>query len=136
MVHERIQADKVDVSVLGTPLTFRNYRKAKNRFLKVGKVHSSIRIFSVSNAFLFKASLTERISTWDVEDLSMRGIPTQELINIYDKWGHGGFGVILTGNVMVEPVSGIQDIRLCQVLLTEVRKGIHRLSFRKNHSMP
>ncbi|EYB82770.1 hypothetical protein Y032_0351g3233 [Ancylostoma ceylanicum] len=83
MVHERIQAEKVDVSILGTPLTFRNYRKAKNRFLK--------------------ASLTERISTWDVEDLSMRGIPTQELINVYDKWGHGGYGVILTGNVMVDP---------------------------------
>ncbi|KHJ89365.1 oxidoreductase, FAD/FMN-binding protein [Oesophagostomum dentatum] len=83
MVHERIQAQPADPSLLGTPLTFRNYRKAKNRFLK--------------------AALTERVSTWDPEDLSKRGIPTQELINIYDKWGHGGYGVILTGNVVVEP---------------------------------
>ncbi|VDM78344.1 unnamed protein product, partial [Strongylus vulgaris] len=83
MVHERIPANKTDVSILGTPLTFRNGRKAKNRFLK--------------------ASLTEMVSAWDAEDLSQRGIPTQDLINVYDKWGNGGFGVILTGNVMVEP---------------------------------
>ncbi|KAK6757587.1 hypothetical protein RB195_015418 [Necator americanus] len=83
MVHERIPAEAADVSILGTPLTFPNYRKAKNRFLK--------------------AALTERMSTWDPEDLSKRGIPTQELINVFDKWGEGGFGVILTGNVIVEP---------------------------------
>ncbi|RCN47440.1 oxidoreductase, FAD/FMN-binding protein [Ancylostoma caninum] len=83
MVRERIPAQEVDVSILGAPLTFRNTRKAKNRFLK--------------------ASMTEKLSTWDSEDLSRRGIPTQDLINVYDKWGHGGFGMILTGNVMVDP---------------------------------
>ncbi|KHJ78517.1 hypothetical protein OESDEN_21861 [Oesophagostomum dentatum] len=83
MVQERIPAVEVDTAILGTPLTFRSGRQAKNRFLK--------------------ASLTEKISTWDPEDLSKRGIPTQELINLYDKWGKGGFGVILTGNVLVEP---------------------------------
>ncbi|EPB70085.1 oxidoreductase, FAD/FMN-binding protein [Ancylostoma ceylanicum] len=83
MVRERIPAQQVDVSILGAPLKFRNTRKAKNRFLK--------------------ASMTEKLSTWDSEDLSRRGIPTQDLINVYDKWGHGGFGMILTGNVMVDP---------------------------------
>ncbi|KIH60078.1 oxidoreductase, FAD/FMN-binding protein [Ancylostoma duodenale] len=83
MVRERIPAQEVDVSILGAPLTFRNTRKAKNRFLK--------------------ASMTEKLCTWDSEDLSRRGIPTQDLINVYDKWGHGGFGMILTGNVMVDP---------------------------------
>ncbi|KIH61541.1 hypothetical protein ANCDUO_08186 [Ancylostoma duodenale] len=47
--------------------------------------------------------MSERSSTWNVEDLSKRGIPTQELINVYDKWGHGGFGVIITGNIIVDP---------------------------------
>ncbi|KAL6743526.1 hypothetical protein Aduo_016555 [Ancylostoma duodenale] len=83
MVRERIPAQEVDVSILGAPLTFRNTRKAKNRFLK--------------------APMTEKLCTWDSEDLSRRGIPTQDLINVYDKWGHGGFGMILTGNVMVDP---------------------------------
>ncbi|EPB70145.1 oxidoreductase, FAD/FMN-binding protein [Ancylostoma ceylanicum] len=82
-VHERIPAEKTDVSILGKEIIFRNGRTAKNRFLKAG--------------------MSERTSTWDVEDLSKRGIPTQELINIYDKWGHGGFGVIITGNILVDP---------------------------------
>ncbi|EYC16031.1 hypothetical protein Y032_0035g3103 [Ancylostoma ceylanicum] len=83
MVHERVQAENVDVTILGTELTFRNGRKAKNRFLK--------------------AALSEKLSTWDDQDPSKRGIPTQELINIYDKWGNGGYGVILTGNIAVDP---------------------------------
>lgn len=49
MVHERIQSEKVDVSILGTPLTFRNYRKAKNRFLKVGEVKPIESIFHLTD---------------------------------------------------------------------------------------
>lgn len=45
--------------------------------------------------------MTERLSTWDAEDLPKRGTPTKELINVYRRWGEGGYGVILTGNVMV-----------------------------------
>jgi 2,4-dienoyl-CoA reductase-like NADH-dependent reductase (Old Yellow Enzyme family) len=41
-------------------------------------------------------------STWDPNDLKKRGIPTPELINVYRRWGEGGFGVILSGNVMIE----------------------------------
>lgn len=52
-----------------------------------------------------KAAFTERISTWDAKDLTRRGIPTQRVINVYEKWDHGGFGVILTGNICVDPVS-------------------------------
>lgn len=48
--------------------------------------------------------MTERISTWDM-DVTKRGIPTERIINMYEKWGHGGFGLILTGNVAVDPVS-------------------------------
>lgn len=51
-----------------------------------------------------QAAMSERSATWDVEDLSKRGIPTPELINAYDKWGNGGFGVIITGNILVDPV--------------------------------
>lgn len=39
---------------------------------------------------------------WDPSDLKKRGIPTPELINVYRRWGEGGFGVILSGNVMIE----------------------------------
>ncbi|EPB70083.1 hypothetical protein ANCCEY_10825 [Ancylostoma ceylanicum] len=83
MVYERIAAKVVDTSILGTKLAFRCGRTANNRFLK--------------------AALSEKLSTYDATDLSKRGTPTPELINVYDKWGRGGYGVILTGNVMVDP---------------------------------
>ncbi|KAJ1346121.1 hypothetical protein KIN20_000826 [Parelaphostrongylus tenuis] len=82
-VHSRIPAEKCDITVLGQEIKFRNGRIAQNRFLK--------------------AALTERISSWDPKDLTKRGIPSRSIINLYDKWGHGKFGMILTGNVVVDP---------------------------------
>lgn len=46
--------------------------------------------------------MTERLSSWDPKNLSARGIPSKELINVYRRWGEGGIGHILTGNVMFE----------------------------------
>ncbi|XGW17115.1 hypothetical protein V3C99_002045 [Haemonchus contortus] len=82
-VHSRVPTSKADVSIFAQPLKFRNGRVAKNRFLK--------------------AALSETISSWDAKDPSKRGLPSEDLVNIYDKWGHGEFGMILTGNVCVDP---------------------------------
>ncbi|PIO60764.1 hypothetical protein TELCIR_17731, partial [Teladorsagia circumcincta] len=49
------------------------------------------------------AALSETISSWDAKDPSKRGLPSEELVNIYDKWGHGKFGMIITGNICVDP---------------------------------
>lgn len=46
--------------------------------------------------------MTERISSWDPKDLSKRGIPSENLINVYRRWGEGQIGTILTGNIMIE----------------------------------
>lgn len=46
--------------------------------------------------------MTERLSSWSSQDLPARGIPSPELINVYRRWGEGGYGVILTGNIMIE----------------------------------
>jgi 2,4-dienoyl-CoA reductase-like NADH-dependent reductase (Old Yellow Enzyme family) len=46
--------------------------------------------------------MTERQSSWDPKNVNARGIPPKEMINLYKRWGEGGFGVILTGNTMVE----------------------------------
>ena len=84
MVPERFPCDDVSSSPLGKPLEFTfSGKKAPNRFLK--------------------AAMTERLSTWDPKDLSVRGIPSPELINVYRRWGEGGYGTILTGNVMIHP---------------------------------
>lgn len=78
----RYQSEQADASALGKPLHFEfSNRTAPNRFMK--------------------AAMTERLSSWDSQDLSRRGIPSQELINVYRRWGEGEFGVILTGNVMI-----------------------------------
>ncbi|CAI2354575.1 unnamed protein product [Caenorhabditis sp. 36 PRJEB53466] len=42
-------------------------------------------------------------STYEPSDPKANGVPTQEILNADDKWGHGQFGVILTGNVQVCP---------------------------------
>ncbi|EQL04231.1 NADH:flavin oxidoreductase/NADH oxidase [Ophiocordyceps sinensis CO18] len=83
MAPTRHVAEKADPSPLAQPLKFDiSGKTAKNRFLK--------------------ASMTERLSSWDPKVLEKRGIPSKELVNVYRKWGEGGFGLILTGNVMME----------------------------------
>ena len=68
---------------LGQPLRFHfSDKTAKNRFLK--------------------ATMTERLSSWEPHNLEVRGIPSQNLINVYKRWGEGGPGLILTGNIMLE----------------------------------
>ncbi|KAK2601587.1 hypothetical protein QQS21_004822 [Conoideocrella luteorostrata] len=83
MAPKRVAAPKADPAPLREPLTYEfSGRTAPNRILK--------------------GAMTERLSTWDPNVLENRGIPTKELINVYKRWGEGGFGVLLTGNVMIE----------------------------------
>lgn len=77
-------APKSAKALLGESLRFPTGKIAQNRFLK--------------------AALTEMLSTFDPLNPELNGVPTQEIINVYDKWGNGKFGVILTGNVQVSPV--------------------------------
>lgn len=46
--------------------------------------------------------MSERLSTWSEDDLSARGIPSDELVKAYRVWGKGDIGMILTGNVMID----------------------------------
>ncbi|KAH8161066.1 hypothetical protein CIB48_g7188 [Xylaria polymorpha] len=52
------------------------------------------------NRFL-KGAMSEWLSSWDPKDLQKRGIPSKELINVYRRWGEGGLGLLLTGNVQI-----------------------------------
>lgn len=80
----RWPSDDVDASPLGKPLKFEfSGITAPNRFLK--------------------AAMTERISSWHPKDLEARGVPSKELINLYKRWGEGEAGIILTGNILIEP---------------------------------
>uniref|UniRef100_A0A914C4H5 NADH:flavin oxidoreductase/NADH oxidase N-terminal domain-containing protein n=1 Tax=Acrobeloides nanus TaxID=290746 RepID=A0A914C4H5_9BILA len=78
--------EKGDSSVLNESIQFPTSKKvAKNRLLK--------------------PPMTESMSTWDSQDMSKSGFPTQQLINVYEKWSLGGFGLLVTGNVFVDPNS-------------------------------
>lgn len=78
----RYQSEDVDPAPLGKPLHFEfANRTAPNRFLK--------------------AAMTERLSSWDPKVHEKRGVPSDNLINVYKRWGEGQYGVILTGNVMI-----------------------------------
>lgn len=80
---QRYESDDVDPSPLGQPLHFEfSGQTAPNRFLK--------------------AAMTERLSSWDPKNLEARGIPSDNLINVYKRWGEGQLGLILTGNLMLE----------------------------------
>lgn len=76
---DRLTNDPVDVSILKEKVHFaHSNRDAPNRFLK--------------------AAMTERLSSYDEDVPEKRGIPSDELIRVYEEWGRGGFGVILSGN--------------------------------------
>ncbi|KAI0451306.1 NADH:flavin oxidoreductase/NADH oxidase [Xylaria acuta] len=82
MSPKRFPGPDVDTSPLGEPLRFDfSGRTAPNRFLK--------------------GAMTEKLSSWDPKDLQKRGVPSKEIINVYRRWGEGGLGLILTGNVML-----------------------------------
>ncbi|PAV62750.1 hypothetical protein WR25_22976 [Diploscapter pachys] len=59
--------------------------------------------------------MSERLASFD-KDPSLRGIPNRKLINLYEKWAHGNFGMLLTGNVIVHPthLEGGGNMVVCQ----------------------
>jgi 2,4-dienoyl-CoA reductase-like NADH-dependent reductase (Old Yellow Enzyme family) len=83
MSSPRYESDITDASPLGKPLEFAfSGRAAPNRFLK--------------------GAMTERVCSWDPENVEARGIPSDQLVNIYRRWGEGGIGLILTGNIIID----------------------------------
>ena len=77
----RYDSEIKDVGPLAQPLKFEfSGKTAPNRFLK--------------------AAMTERLSSWDPEHKEKRGIPSDQLIRVYQRWGEGGLGLILTGNLV------------------------------------
>ncbi|KAE9970090.1 hypothetical protein BLS_005080 [Venturia inaequalis] len=81
----RIVGEKVDTKLLGEKIVLPfSGRKVKNRFMK--------------------APMTERMCDWPEnhhEDVTLRGIPSPALINLYKIWGEGEIGIIVGGNLMV-----------------------------------
>uniref|UniRef100_A0A915PGL1 NADH:flavin oxidoreductase/NADH oxidase N-terminal domain-containing protein n=1 Tax=Setaria digitata TaxID=48799 RepID=A0A915PGL1_9BILA len=50
---------------------------------------------------MMKSAMSEQLATYDENDMTKSGIPTRELINLYEKFADGGFGTIVTGCIMI-----------------------------------
>ncbi|KAI6090001.1 NADH oxidase [Hypoxylon rubiginosum] len=80
----RYEGRDVDPTPLGEPLPFPfSTQVAPNRLMKV--------------------AMTERLASWNLDDMAASGIPTEQLQNLYGHWGDGGWGIIVTGNIIVDP---------------------------------
>ncbi|KAI9787018.1 MAG: hypothetical protein M1816_007771 [Peltula sp. TS41687] len=84
MPGQRHESEDVDIAPLAQPLHFEfSGQTAKNRIMK--------------------APMAERMSSWDPKDINARGIPPEGLVKVYQRWGEGGYGMIITGNIMLDP---------------------------------
>ncbi|CAG9533399.1 unnamed protein product [Cercopithifilaria johnstoni] len=50
---------------------------------------------------IMKSAMSEQLATYHKNDMKKSGIPTRELINLYEKFADGGFGTIVTGCIMI-----------------------------------
>lgn len=83
MPHQRLVADCVDIKPLTEHIHFRNGRVALNR--------------------LMKSPMSEKIYNWEDPNETKRGVPNSGLVHLYEKWGFGGFGIVFTGNLVIDP---------------------------------
>lgn len=83
MAPTRVPGQDVGSAPLGHSLQFEfSGRSAPNRFLK--------------------SAMSEKFSSWNPHVLEDRGLPSPGLVNLYRRWGEGGWGILLTGNVMLD----------------------------------
>lgn len=57
----------------------------------------------IAKSRFLKGAMSEHMASWDQHDLSKRGIPSDHLVGLYEGWGKAGYGIVLTGNVMIHP---------------------------------
>jgi 2,4-dienoyl-CoA reductase-like NADH-dependent reductase (Old Yellow Enzyme family) len=50
---------------------------------------------------LLKSATSERLASFDGVDIEARGIPSSTLADLYARFARGGWGQILTGNIMI-----------------------------------
>jgi 2,4-dienoyl-CoA reductase-like NADH-dependent reductase (Old Yellow Enzyme family) len=82
--HRRYEITKLVIpTALKTPITLGSGNlTSKNRF--------------------FKSPMSEYTAHFDPEDLRSTGVPTKTIINAYEKWAYGGFGIMSTGAIILD----------------------------------
>lgn len=64
----------------------------------------------------FQSALSDRLASYVHSNPKLTGIPGEQLVNIYSRFGHGGFGTIVTGNTSVHPnhLEAVGNLVICQ----------------------
>ncbi|CAE6451268.1 unnamed protein product [Rhizoctonia solani] len=57
----------------------------------------------ITKSRFLKAVMSEYMASWDKDNPSKSGIPSDRLVRLYEKWGQAEYGMIVTGNVMIHP---------------------------------
>uniref|UniRef100_F1L307 NADH oxidase n=1 Tax=Ascaris suum TaxID=6253 RepID=F1L307_ASCSU len=52
---------------------------------------------------IIKAPMTEMIASYNSNESSKNGLPTEALFNLYKKWNDGGAAILVTGSTMITP---------------------------------
>ncbi|VDM92177.1 unnamed protein product, partial [Onchocerca ochengi] len=74
---------------------------------------------------IMKSAMSEQLATYDKNDMKKCGIPTRELINLYEKFADGGFGTIVTGCIMIngKDIEAPGNVIIDRELDSEVRRN-------------
>ncbi|KZL78744.1 NADH oxidase [Colletotrichum tofieldiae] len=57
----------------------------------------------IENNRSVKADMSETLASFHPTNIEGRGVPSPELIKLYQTWGVGGWGMVLTGNILIDP---------------------------------
>lgn len=106
----RLTSAPIDVSLLGQPIHFKNGLTAKNRFMKsaMSERVSLLQAFRSNSFSNFDRHRCFQMGEFDARSKKDRGMPTSCLIRLYEKFGAGDYGVIVTGNIPVSSVGSSQ----------------------------
>ncbi|KAK8054293.1 hypothetical protein PG996_013594 [Apiospora saccharicola] len=91
-----VQAEPVVEAVEVQPPRYKSEPADRSRLAEPLTFHFSGR--TVPNRFM-KAAMTEQLCTYDAHDATKNGIPTENIRRVYERWGRGGIGLILSGDV-------------------------------------
>ncbi|VDK59526.1 unnamed protein product, partial [Anisakis simplex] len=77
---------------------------------------------------IIKAPMTEMISTYDLNLPLKSGLPTEALINLYDKWNAGGAAVMVTGPMALttRDLEGTGNMVVAKEVDTPLRRDLFK----------
>uniref|UniRef100_A0A915B0C1 NADH:flavin oxidoreductase/NADH oxidase N-terminal domain-containing protein n=1 Tax=Parascaris univalens TaxID=6257 RepID=A0A915B0C1_PARUN len=116
-------------SLLGPPNSDRRY---PSQFVPIELLQQPIDFpvaenISATNKII-KAPMTEMIATYNSNESSKNGLPTEALFNLYKKWNDGGAAILVTGSTMItaEDLEGMGNMIIAKEVDTVERRRLFK----------